>query len=215
MKKQIIRSLLLLLVLFAVAHVFSGHHAALSFLILPLFAHCDTMDGPVVQAARAALETGDVNRVLIWVRKNDEDRIRKAFDQARRVRALSPDAREMADMYFFETLVRIHRAGEGAAYTGIKPAGSEADPGVALADKAVEAGSADEAAAQLSAVTARAIREKFAAVKEAKKHMNESVDAGRKYVAAYIGFIHYVAGIHRAVTARPSAEENGGDGHIE
>jgi len=30
-------------------------------------AHCDTLDGPVVLAARKALETGKVNPVLAWV----------------------------------------------------------------------------------------------------------------------------------------------------
>ena len=30
------------------------------------FAHCDTMDGPVVKAAQRALETGNVNLVLIY-----------------------------------------------------------------------------------------------------------------------------------------------------
>jgi hypothetical protein len=37
------------------------------------------MDGPVVKAAQKALETGNVNLVLIWVRKNDEGEIRKAL----------------------------------------------------------------------------------------------------------------------------------------
>lgn len=30
----------------------------------PAFAHCDTLDGPVVSAARKALETGNVNHAL-------------------------------------------------------------------------------------------------------------------------------------------------------
>jgi hypothetical protein len=32
------------------------------------------MDGPVAQAAQKALETGDVNLVLIWVLKDDEEK---------------------------------------------------------------------------------------------------------------------------------------------
>ncbi|MCI0695091.1 DUF6448 family protein [candidate division KSB1 bacterium] len=44
-------------------------------------AHCDGMDGPVAKAAQKALETGNVNHVLIWVQKKDEAKIRKAFEQ--------------------------------------------------------------------------------------------------------------------------------------
>jgi hypothetical protein len=88
-----------------------------------VFGHCDGMDGPVVQAAQRALAKGDVNLVLIWVQANDEAEIRKVFAKTLAVRKLNPEARELADLYFFETLVRIHRAGEGALYTGLKPAG--------------------------------------------------------------------------------------------
>jgi hypothetical protein len=38
----------------------------------PAVAHCDTPDGLVVAAARKALDTGNVNLVLIWVQKRDE-----------------------------------------------------------------------------------------------------------------------------------------------
>ena len=43
-------------------------------------AHCDGLDGPVVMAARKALETGNVNLVLIWVQKASEPEIRTAFE---------------------------------------------------------------------------------------------------------------------------------------
>ncbi|MDH3838545.1 MAG: DUF6448 family protein, partial [Desulfobacteraceae bacterium] len=107
------------------------------------FAHCDTLDGPVVQTARIALEKGDVKPLLKWVRADDEKEIRVAFQKTLAVRAKGAKAKELADMYFFETLVRIHRAGEGAPYTGLKP-GEAVDPAVALADKALESGSVDK-----------------------------------------------------------------------
>ena len=93
----------------------------------PVFAHCDGLDGPVVGAARKALNSGDPNAVLIWVQPKDEAAVRNAFAEAVAVRKLSPQAREMADRYFFETLVRLHRTGEGASRTRIAlhhPSGS-------------------------------------------------------------------------------------------
>src|SRR3990172_3399701 len=103
-----------------------------------VLAHCDTMDGPVVKAAQRALATGNVSLVLIWVQKKDEAEIKEAFNKTLAIRKLSPAAKELADTYFFETLVRIHRAGEEAPYTGLKPAGYKPEPGIAAADKALE-----------------------------------------------------------------------------
>ena len=107
-------------------------------------AHCDGMDGPVVKAARKALRTGNVNLVLIWVRKGDEAEVREAFRKTAAVRRQGRQARELADRYFFETLVRVHRGGEGAAYTGLKPAGRDLGPAIPLADNAVATGSTKE-----------------------------------------------------------------------
>jgi hypothetical protein len=86
-------------------------------------AHCDTLDGPVVVDARAALAAGDVTEVLKWVQAGDEPEIRAAFDRTLAVRAAGGAALELADTWFFETLVRVHRAGEGAPYTA-SPAGA-------------------------------------------------------------------------------------------
>ena len=101
-------------------------------------------------------------------------------------------------MYFFETLVRIHRAGEGASYTGLKP-GTEVDPAIALADKALESGSVDKLVGVLTDATAKGIRERFDRALEKRKHIDESVNAGREFVEAYVIFTHYVEGLHASV----------------
>jgi hypothetical protein len=158
-------------------------------------AHCDTLDGPVVQAARTALDSGNVTPVLKWVQKPDEDAIRKAFERTLGVRKLNPQAKELADMYFFETLVRLHRAAEGAPFTGLKPAG-EVEPVVAAADKAIESGSLDDLAKQISSLVRDGMRQRFDHVVKARKEMDRSVEAGREYVEAYVEFVHYVERLH-------------------
>jgi len=160
-----------------------------------LTAHCDTLDGPVVAEARAALEKGQVAPVLKWVKADDEAEVRQTFQQALAVRKLSPEARELADRWFFETLVRVHRAGEGAPYTGLKAGPAEAI--VVASDKAVESGSVDELAKTVSAAVSAGIRERFARVAEARKHKDASIEAGRRYVAAYVEFTHYVERLHQ------------------
>lgn len=153
-------------------------------------AHCDTLNGPVVQTAREALGKGDVTPVLKWVKPDQEGAIRSAFAQTLAVRRLSKEAAELADMYFFETVVRIHREGEGAPYTGLKP-GEAVEPGIEAADKAVEAGSHEQLIKEINRRITDGIADRFRKVIEAKRHMNDSVEAGREYVEAYVGFIHY------------------------
>jgi hypothetical protein len=164
----------------------------------PALAHCDTLDGPVVKDARAALEARDVTPVLKWVAPESEREIREAFTHAVAVRGLSPEAGSLADRFFFETLVRVHRQGEGAPYTGLKPEGAEAEPGIAAADRALETGSVDALVALAAAEVEQGLRKRYAHVAEKKKGVGESVAAGREYVAAYVDFIHYAEGVVQA-----------------
>lgn len=166
-------------------------------LIMPptTYAHCDTLDGPVVKDARMALEKGDVTPILKWVMPDKEVEISAAFAKTMSVRKLGTDARELADMYLFETLVRIHREGESAPYTGLKPAG-EVEPGIAAADKSLESGSVDELVKDVSAAVEGGIRQRFQHALGAKKQADQSVELGREYVEAYVTFIHYVERLH-------------------
>lgn len=156
------------------------------------------MDGPVVIAAKAALEHRDITPVLKWVQKSDEAEIKAAFTKTLAVRTKGPEVRALADQYFFETLVRVHRAGEGAPYTGLKPAGTPLEPSVAEADKALETGSVEKVAKLVTEDSAAGIRKRFAEVQEKKPHAEHNVEAGRAFVAAYVEYVHYVEGLHQA-----------------
>ena len=165
-------------------------------------AHCDTMDGPVVAAAKQALEKGDVTPVLKWVPKDQETVIRDAFKMTLAVRTKGTDARDLADMYFFETLIRVHRAGEGEPYTGIKPAGTEQDPVLTASDKALDTGSVDALVKMVTDAVGAGIRERFAKAAETKKHANESVEAGREFIEAYVQFVHYAKQLYGDATTK-------------
>jgi hypothetical protein len=162
-------------------------------------AHCDSMDGPVVKAAQQALASRNVNVVLAWVRPQDEPAIREAFDRTLRVRIAGGDAAELADLWFFETLVRIHREGEGVAYTGLKPAGTGTPDGIAAADRALAQGSADALAKGIATHAAEALQAKFARVQRLAAYDPADAAAGRAYVAAYVEYIHFVESLHRTI----------------
>lgn len=173
----------------------------------PANAHCDTLDGPVITEARAALEAGDVTPVLKWVGPDDEDEIRATFTHVMQVRLLGDEARALADRFFFETLVRIHRAGEGAPYTGLKPGASGTHAAEAAADRALAEDSVDALAAKIAERAAGGVRQRFAATIAAREHADDSIAAGREYVEAYVTYVHYVLAVHNAI------EGAGGDHH--
>jgi hypothetical protein len=54
-----------------------------------VYGHCDTMDGPVVKTAQAALDKGDVPPVLKWVKLQYEAEVREVFKQTLAVPTLS------------------------------------------------------------------------------------------------------------------------------
>lgn len=160
-----------------------------------VYGHCDTMGGPVVKTAQAALEKGDVTPVLKWVKPPYEAQVHEAFKKTLAVRTLSAEARDLADRYFFETLVRLHRAGEGAPYTGLKPAG-EVEPVIAASDAALETGSVESLTQEIVKLVRDGIHRRFAKAMEMRKHADESVPVGREFVEAYVEFTHYIERLH-------------------
>jgi hypothetical protein len=182
--------------------------AAVTLAPTPSVAHCDGLDGPVVKAARLALETRNPALVLIWVQPNDESDIRTAFEQTLAVRALSPQAKKLADQFFFETLVRVHRAGEGAPFTGLKSAGRDLGPAIPAADRALENGSVEPVLQLLTATVSERLRDHFGAVRAAKTYNTSDLTAGREYVRQYVAFIHYVERLYEASLSAA-------DGHFE
>src|SRR5690606_13639947 len=123
------------------------------------------------------------------------------------VRGESDAARQVADQHFVETLVRIHRASEGAPFTGIKPAGEAAGSAEAKADAALASGEVDALANAVADEVRKGIKERFATTRETAAHKDDSVEAGRKFVKNYVEYVHYVKGVHDAATAE------GGHGH--
>ncbi len=171
------------------ATVFVGLYAAQPS---PLSAHCDAMDGPVVKAGVNALESGELAAALIWIDAPAEAELREAWAKVEPVRKLGGDARLLADRYFLETLVRLHRAGEGAPYTGLKPAGRDIGPAVAAADRAVETGELGPLSDLVAGTFERGLNQRFQRVRDTREFPHSDVAAGRRFVKAYVQFVHYV-----------------------
>lgn len=175
------------------------------------FGHCDSEDGPIIPAIRTSLENGEIEPLLKWIAPEDESEIRKLFDRVREVRSQSSEAKQLADRLFIETFIRIHRASEGAPFTGIKEAGS--NPLIfAELDQALESGSVDALADKVANAVREGIVERFDRAVALKQHQDESVEAGRKYVAAYVTYMHFVEGLHNYLSTAAEGHHSSADG---
>ena len=164
--------------------------------------HCDSMDGPVVRAAARALEVDDVEVILPYVAEADEEPLRDAFDRARKARAYGAEAAAVADLYFFETAVRLHRAGEGAPYTGLKPAGLDVGPVIPLAERAIDSDDPSALADFLATAVRAETLQRFAAMQAARADADhDGVAARRAYVQATLGLQVWAHKLHAAVHA--------------
>jgi len=168
-------------------------------------AHCDTLDGPVIQDARRALEAKDVTPVLKWVKHEDEKGVRTAFTKALAARGKKNEA--AAENQFFAALVKIHRAGEGASFTGLKPKGG-VEPVVAEADKSLANGSSDAVVELVADAAAAGIKKRFERAAATYKHKDESVEQGREFVAAYVAYTHYVEKLHQMAAGGGAHDEH-------
>lgn len=191
--------------------------STLMLAMLPIasaMAHCDSMDGPVVQDAQKALAGKNVMPVLKWVPAKDEEAVRKAFEMTLAVRGESAAAKELSERYFFETLIRLHRASEGEAFAGLKPAGS-VDPMIAAADRALADGNIEPLSGKLATAVTEGLKERFTEARAKRAVAEKSVAQGREYVMAYVQFTHFAEAVGDLTShgASNKHRENKTEGH--
>jgi hypothetical protein len=173
-------------------------------------AHCDSVDGPVAKAIQKALETGNINLVLPYAPATAEAELKTTFAEARKVRDLGPDARKLADRSFMETAIRLHRAGEGAGFTGLKPAGIDYGPMIVAAERSLETGDLQSVKSVLLEEIDHVLGERLAHIRELRKVSSEptnyaQVAAARDRISAELGFITFAEGLRQAVLGKTPA----------
>lgn len=172
-------------------------------------AHCDSADGPVVTSAKQAIEENNVNLALPYVGPQYEAELKDAFDKTMAARQAGGEAQAVADNYFYETTVRLHRATENASYTGIKPAGQDFGPALEAAELAIETGSTEELKQVLTDAINEQVDVQFAKVTATNVGADASVEAKRESVEAQFGFEKYALGIYEAANAAGGHSEGG------
>ncbi len=165
--------------------------------------HCDSKDGPVVKAAESALGQGRVDVVLPYVPAEAESEVLAAFDRVMEARASGGAALEVADEWFYETVVRLHRAGEHAPFTGLKPAGLGHGPVVPVAERAIETGEAGDLVDLLTDALREQVESKLARVMSLRPAAGGPVPQAREYVEAMLGFEVWSHRTYQCITSDP------------
>lgn len=181
------------------------------FFALPqlVSAHCDSYDGPVIKDALKALKGNNVDLVLKWVEPKYEKEITEKFNQTLKLTGSNEELNKVLETHFLETLVRLHREGEGEPYTGLKPSGSTT-PMIRMADTALEENDIESLVKGVNAHFEKVLREKYAKAMELRKTKEESVDMGRAYVAAYVEYTHTLEGLEHMLEGTSGHLEGGG-----
>lgn len=164
-------------------------------------AHCDGIDGPVASAGKRALETGNLDLARIWIKADSEPELAAAFTRSLEVRKLGGAAQELAERWFLETLVRLHRAGEGEPYTGLQPAGRDLGPAIPAADRAIATGSPKQLEKLLLHAVKHGLEQRFARISATRRYAAADVAAGRAFVEAYVGLLHFAEHVHATAGA--------------
>ena len=181
----------------------------------PASAHSDSAQGPVATAARDALAEGNVDLVLPYVKADQEQELTAAFNQTVAIRDSGPEVQKLADQYFVETAVRLHRVGEGASYTGLKD-DVEISPALAAAEASLEEGTRDQVLTVLKRDLRVELTERFESVLDAREaeRANPSVETARERAEAELMFEKYVLEIETATNAELGHDAPaGGEGH--
>jgi hypothetical protein len=164
------------------------------------------MDGPVVKAAKSALNLKNVNLILPWVPKEAEKELKEKFKKTLKVREKGEEEKELADYWFFETAVRLHRRGEGKGFTGLKPAGLDWGPVVPKADKAIESGNPKPVIDLILKIAEKELNNRFENAISKKNYDKQNVSKAREYVHSMLEFVLYSHHLYKFITSKEHHE---------
>ncbi|MFW9973020.1 MAG: DUF6448 family protein, partial [Candidatus Odinarchaeota archaeon] len=158
-------------------------------------------------AAKEALSEKNINLILPWVPEEAEEELEKIFKKTLTIREKGKESAELADLWFFENAVRLHRIGEGKGFTGLKPAGLDWGPIVPRADKAIENKNPNEVIDFLKNTIEDKLKEKFQYIMALINYDKNDVKNARKYVHAILDFTLFSNHLYKFLIAGKSHED--------
>jgi hypothetical protein len=179
----------------------SRHLIMLAFISIMIYlplnslAHCDSYDGPLIKDAMKAIDKENVEYVYKWIEPEYEDEISRFFNKTVSLKSGDREIYKIVEKHFLETLVRLHREGEGEPFTGLKPAGS-IPPLLIMADESLVSGNVEFLVNEIKIHLDELVNDKFSQAFALSKAKEENPEKGRAYVRTYVEYIHFIEAIH-------------------
>jgi hypothetical protein len=143
--------------------------------------------GPMMKAARMALESGNARHILIWVPEGSENTLKNLLEKACCERY---SQKSKAADWYFETVQRLHRSGMQSNYSGIEDVIFGEIPVIRKADEAIETGNFEQLSGLVPVMDISELRQRFDTIREMRNYPDLS--AGRTFVSAYLEFMLYL-----------------------
>jgi cell division inhibitor SulA len=123
--------------------------------------HHDAGNGPVMKAAKMALETGNANYVLIWVPEESENSLKNILEKTCCERSVRRNMQNRTIDWYFETVNRLHSANDGALYSCLKHGRRDEIPIVPMMERAIETGNLEKILGFIPNTLLADMRERF------------------------------------------------------
>jgi hypothetical protein len=146
-------------------------------------------NGPVMRAAKMALETGNADHILIWVPEESENTLKNLLEKTCCERTTQRKARNHSIEWYLQTINRLHSEYYRPHDLNISTKTPEERKTILLVERACETGNFDEIATVMQITSDEEIRQRFNDVLNKSNYDMDNIAAGRAYVSAFTDFI--------------------------
>lgn len=152
----------------------------------------DVIQGPVVKAAKMALETGNVNYILIWLPEESENTLKNLLEKTCCKRSSRMNMQNQAYDWYFATVNRFFSTSRSYDYLKTQFGGLAEKPLVLKVDTAIESGNFEEIRDIIPITHEADAKQRFLHVMNMRNYPVNDIAAGRAYVSAFFDFNRYV-----------------------
>ena len=157
-------------------------------------------NGPVMRAAKMALETGNANYILIWVPEESENTLKNLIEKTCCERSSRKNIQNLAINWYFQTVSRLKYANGWPHCPGMKSERSDEKPIVLMVERAIETGNIEEIIGVIPCTHAGDVRQRFHHVMDKRNYNVDNIADGRAYVSSFIDLIVYLNNLYTSIS---------------
>lgn len=149
-------------------------------------------NGPGMDAAKKALETGKAHHILIWIPEELKSTLKNFLEKACCERNTRKNVHGHAVDWHFQTIHRLQSLYYGPHNLNITTKEPEEKAIILLVERACEGGNFEEITTVIPDTPTGDMPQRFNDVMKKKNYDVENIAAGRVYVSAFTDFIVFV-----------------------